>query len=404
MMPEKTSLRIIHCIRAPVGGVFRHVADLAEAQHNAGHSVGLICDSSTGGSFESERIAQLSPFLKLGVTRVAMRRQISPLDMLSTWQVAKEILRHSPDVLHAHGAKGGAYARVIGALLRLRGHRASRFYSPHGGSLHFDPNVLQGRIYFAAERLLERVTDGLIFVSRYEAEQYAKKVGTPRIPSQIVYNGLRSCEYEPVAVAADAADFLFIGTLRDLKGPDLFVRAVARLAERSENNPTAVIVGAGDEKPKYEALVEDLGVRARICFLDPMPARDAFCLARCVVIPSRAESMPYIVLETIAAHRPIVTTNVGGIPEIFDTESERLVRPDDVDALTAAMAGFLETPGLAERDAKRRAERLRETFSLPVMAGEVEQFYRLIVDGIPSTASKQPHLSQPPSRRQIFIR
>ena len=50
-------LRIVHCFRAPVGGLFRHVRDLVEAQHRAGHAVGIICNSSTGGAFEDEALS-----------------------------------------------------------------------------------------------------------------------------------------------------------------------------------------------------------------------------------------------------------------------------------------------------------------------------------------------------------
>ena len=59
--------------------------------------------------------------------------------------------------------------------------------------------------------------------------------------------------------------------------------------------------------------------------MPPMPARRAFALARTVVLPSRAESLPYVVLEAAAAGIPLIATRVGGIPEIFEGETERLV-------------------------------------------------------------------------------
>ena len=375
-MLQSTPLKIIHCIRAPVGGVYRHVADLATAQNAAGHSVGLICDSTTGGAFEDDAIAALAPALKLGVTRIAMSRSISPMDAVSAWRVARQVRQTPPDVLHAHGAKGGVFARLVGALLHLQGHRTIRLYCPHGGSLHYHPKSLQGRVYFAAERLLERATDGLVFVSKFEADTYVAKIGMPKTAHRIIHNGLRSEEFEPVVPNEDAADFLFIGALRHLKGPDVIIDALRKIADRGEKTLSAVIVGAGEEKAALVAQARDLGLADAIRFEEPMTAREAFRLARCVLLPSRAESLPYIVLEAIAAQRPVITTNVGGIPEIYGAESDRLVPPGDAEALATAMEAYLEAPTAAEAVAQAHARRLKDRFSLKVMAGEVERFYR----------------------------
>ena len=84
---------------------------------------------------------------------------------------------------------------------------------------------------------------------------------------------------------------------------------------------------------------------AAVAFLPPMPAREAFALARTVVVPSRAESMPYLVLEAAAAGVPLIATDVGGIPEILAGETERLVPPGDAGALAAAMRRALDAPG-----------------------------------------------------------
>ena len=370
-------LRIVHCFRAPVGGVFRHVSDLAEAQERNGHAVGVICDATTGGAFEEERLARLSAFLALGLKRVPMRRQVAPSDIAATFRLMREVRALDPDVLHAHGAKGGAYARTIGTLLRASGSRVARIYSPHGGSLHHDAASLGGRVYFAAERMLERMSDALIFVSQYEADVYAAKVGRPRRPFVIVRNGLRPEEFEPVVPVADARDFLFIGEVRALKGPDVFIEALAALA--AEGRPaTAWMVGQGPERAEMEALAAAKGLGDRLAFRDPMPARQAFALARTVVIPSRAESMPYIVLEAVAAGRPIVTTRVGGIPEIFGPEAGRLIPPGDAAALTAATREQLAGAQGALAVAEGLREQIRAGFSLEAMAAAIDGVYRSV--------------------------
>ena len=89
--------------------------------------------------------------------------------------------------------------------------------------------------------------------------------------------------------------------MRDLKGPDIFIDALALAGTRLGRPLKAVMVGDGDDLPRYHAQVRRLGLDGHVRFLPPMPARQAFALAELVVVPSRAEAMPYIVLETLAA-------------------------------------------------------------------------------------------------------
>jgi glycosyltransferase involved in cell wall biosynthesis len=367
----RKNLSIVHVTRSPVGGIFRHISDLAFAQHMAGGAVGLICDSVSGGAFEEERIAALAPRLKLGIVRVPMSRSIGPADLAATLAVSRRIAVMRPDVVHAHGAKGGLYGRIAAMAERRRGRQVAAFYAPHGGSLHYDPRSLAGRLFFAVERALERVTDGLIHVSAYEAAAYREKIGAPRCPAHVVLNGLRPEEFEPVVAESDAADFLFIGELRDLKGVDVLIEALAIL-RREGRNPRALIVGGGtpvDERRYWESVVS-AGLSGLVEFRPPMAARRAFALARTIVVPSRAESLPYLVLEAAAAGMPIIATRVGGIPEILG-DLKPLVLPGDAPALAAAMRSALATPPGMPSHAH-----LRQKFSLDAMAARIAGIYR----------------------------
>src|SRR5690606_13213647 len=100
-----------------------------------------------------------------------------------------------PQVLHGHGAKGGVYARLIGSCLQWRAPPVARIYSPHGGALHYDRKTLAGRFFFALERMMMRMTDQLLFVSEYELASFRTKIGQPRAPFRLVYNGLCASEF-----------------------------------------------------------------------------------------------------------------------------------------------------------------------------------------------------------------
>ena len=75
-------LRILHAVRAPVGGIIRHILDLANGQADRGHHVGIVADSLTGGERADAALAEIAPRLKLGVQRLAIRRNPGPADVL----------------------------------------------------------------------------------------------------------------------------------------------------------------------------------------------------------------------------------------------------------------------------------------------------------------------------------
>ncbi|RVA02331.1 glycosyltransferase family 4 protein, partial [Mesorhizobium sp. M7A.F.Ca.US.001.02.1.1] len=171
---------------------------------------------------------------------------------------------------------------------------------------------------------------------------------------------------------------LYIGMMRDLKGPDIFIDALALAGPRFGRALTAVMVGDGDDLPRYHGQVKRLGLERHVRFLPPMPAREAFALAALIIVPSRAEAMPYIVLETLAAGKPMIATAVGGIPEIFDTGSPALIRPDPIE-LAERMSQALADPA-AYRDLMPDEADLKARFGADVMAADIENAYFAALD------------------------
>ena len=385
-MAGERPLRIIHCFRSPIGGIFRHVRDLAEFHAKAGHEVGIICDSLTGGSFEDALFDDIRPYLSLGLLRLPIDRSISPADIAAFRRSFREIKSLQPDVLHGHGAKGGAIARLIGSALRVNRYRVARLYSPHGGSLHYERRALAGAAVLAAERLLERMTDALVFVCDFEKDAYLRKVGRPRCRAERIYNGIHDRDFGTIHARPDAADFLYIGMLRDLKGPDVFIEAFAQ-TERLIGRPlSAMMIGDGPDRQKYLDMMVRLGLGRRIAMLPAMRAEEAFALARTVVVPSRAEAMPYVVLEALAAGKPVIASRVGGIPEALGPQSAALATPGDAASLAAIMARAMTDPGWRAAVMPDPVA-FRDTFSASHMSASLLALYRdILAAGRPAAA------------------
>ncbi len=378
-MRNNRPLRIIHCFRSPVGGIFRHVRDLVEEHSRAGHEVGIICDSSTGGAHEDRLFEQIRPYLALGMTRLPIRRSVSPTDIPAIWRSYKHIRSLQPDVLHGHGAKGGAFARIIGSALRVNKYRVARLYSPHGGSMHFDRKTLLGRAVLRLERMQERLTDALVFVCDFERKTYEAKVGTPRTEARLIYNGIRDSEFVPVPTRSDCVDFIFIGMLRDLKGPDLFIDAFAR-TERLVGQPlSALVVGDGPDRDRYETMIVERGLGRRIGMLPAIAVTEAFSMSQNVVVPSRAEAMPYIVIEALAAGKTVIASRVGGIPEVLGPDSVALATPDDAGDLARIMATAITSANWHETVMPPR-NTLKSVFSASAMARDVLKLYSELID------------------------
>ncbi len=378
-MPQTFPLRIVHCFRSPIGGIFRHVRDLAEQHARAGHEVGILCDSSTGSEHEDRMFEQIRPYLSLGLTRMPIQRSIGFSDAAALHASYKEIRSLQPNVLHGHGAKGGAVARIIGSALRVKKYSVARVYSPHGGSLHFDPKSMAGRGVFATERLLERMTDALVFVCEYERQTYVRKIGRPRCADRMIYNGISDRDFVRIPPRSDGVHFLYLGMLRDLKGPDVFIDAFAR-TERMVGHPlSALIIGDGPDRDKYDAMMQQRGLGRRIGLLPAMPVKDAFAMSDTVVVPSRAEAMPYIVLEALGAGKTVIASRVGGVPEALGTESEALVEPGNAEDLARVMTKAITTQGWGTATLPD-PEDFKAKFSASTMADQIASLYRERLD------------------------
>ena len=363
-------LRILHVVRAPVGGIIRHILDVANGQIERGHHVGIVADSLTGGTRADAVLAEIEPRLKLGVHRVAIRREPRFADLMVWAHIAGLIRKLKPDVVHGHGAKAGAYVR-----LRRRSNKVIRVYTPHGGSLHYPLDTWKGRFYSQLERTLMNSTDLFLFESAFARDTYQRTVGKPSGLVRCVFNGVTSEEFEPVAKADDASDVAYVGEFRRIKGADLLIEAVARL--RAGGKPVTLTLGGdGEEFERLKEQVKRLSLGEAVRFIGHVKARYGFSKGSLLVVPSRGDSMPYVVIEAGAAGIPMIAANVGGIPQIFDTHTDALFAPSNVAAMADAIKAALDNPTATAARAQKLRERISEHFSQSAMVEGVLAGYR----------------------------
>ncbi len=362
-------MRVLHVFRTPVGGLFRHVRDVSRGLSAQGHEVGILCDSTTGGDMAVKLLDSVQPFCALGISRIPISRMPGLGDLSGVRAVEAAARRLKPDVIHCHGAKGGLYGRIAGRRLGL-----PSVYTPHGGSLHYSWASPAGAVFLTAEKALRSIGSALHFVCRFERELFDAKIGIGGKPHAVVYNGLWADEFAPAVPDDGAADLLFLGDMRLLKGVDVLLEAIARL--NAVRPVTACLVGDGPDMAQFKAKASALGIAPRVSFPGRMGARDAFRRGRVLVMPSRNESFPYVVLEACAAGVPLIASRVGGIPEIL--EPHNLVPPGDIDALAAALTTALSDPAAVAREASATRERLKKDFSAEAMVNGVLALYRQI--------------------------
>jgi glycosyltransferase involved in cell wall biosynthesis len=370
-------LRILHVFRAPLGGLFRHVLDLARGQAERGHDVGIFCDSTTGGARADQVFAELSGQLALGITRVPMSRYPSLTDAKAQLAETATRKRLQPQIVHAHGSKGGVYARMPALIAPGRDYATA--YTPHGGSFNYKPGGTEHKIYMAVERLLERATDMFLFESKFIAGRFEAYIGhLPRSDHRIVLNGISEAEFEPIDHSEAAFDLVYLGELRSAKGIDTLIEALALLKQRDRLTPRILIVGSGPDEAVLRAMTVSRGIAEQCVFEPPGPIRRALSKAHVMVVPSRAESLPYVVLEAAAAAQPLISTDVGGINEIYGPDHRhRLIPANDPATLASAIRDML-----AQSDVERLAQaadladHVRRNFCLNAMVDGVIDAYR----------------------------
>jgi len=366
------------------GGVGRHVLDLFEGLTERGYEA-LLC----GPAVPSASLlvtGQPSPSTAAAAERhvpLAMERAISPrADTVVLARYTGIVRAVKPDLIHAHSSKAGAIAR-LGKLVHPR---IPVLYTPHGYAFAgFFDRERERLAYREAERALSPFTRRVIAVCRAEARLAASVCPARRV--RVVYNGIeaaggRTPDGRVRALSSRGTVVCSVTQLRPGKGVETLIDAMPEVAARHPD-VQLVIVGDGPMRSALQGRAENHGIGAAVHFLGEHTDPEAVLRASDVfVLPSWAESFPYVILEAMSVGLPILASDVGGIAEaIDDGESGLLVAARDHAAIARGLVSLLDDPGLRARLADSARAVVSHRFTRAGMIAQLADVYEEVLCG-----------------------
>jgi glycosyltransferase involved in cell wall biosynthesis len=317
------------------------------------------------------------------VHRLDISNSLSVKSFISTYRLLKKV---SADILHTHGGTAGFYGRLA-SIINYKGVVIHTYHGIH--YLNFDKNLL-GRIYKLIDKFLLRITDCTICVAQKDFEIGLKAGIVKKENSIVIHNGV---DVEKFSLTNKNSDFKInlkkenesiiigsVGRLHHQKGYEYLINGSKAVLEKFPN-VKFVLIGDGELRNSLESLAKKTGVYNSYSFMgnqneiaELLEQIDIF------VLPSLWEGLPLVILEAMAAKKPVVATEVNGIVEIIESGKEGLlVPPKNSNALSLALIRLLEDNELCKVLALNAYEKVARDFNIAKMINETESLYHKLL-------------------------
>lgn len=312
------------------------------------------------------------------VREVSLRK-----DFLSLCSLVSIIKKNGCEIVHTHTSKAGILGRLAAWFCGVK----VVVHSTHGTIFrgYFKPALL--RLFVLIEKLTAKVTDRIICLSRKEIDEYLEKKIGKREQFTAIYNGLdlstfetKSKDLKEIRERLDIRDTDYVGAtigrLTKVKGQRYLIEALP-LIKKEIPNIVLLIAGDGEdsESLKNLALVSDVSSCVR--FLGHREdIADILACVDCFYLSSLNEGFGMVLLEAMAMRKPIIATEVGGIPEVVvNGVTGILIPPADPIAIALATLELYRDPSLRERMGLAGYSRLKSTFGIDNHVRSTEILY-----------------------------
>jgi glycosyltransferase involved in cell wall biosynthesis len=327
---------------------------------------------------------------KRGVRFIPVGSLVRPIypvwDVVALLMLLWHIRREKPDIVHTHTSKAGILGRLAARIAGV----PHIVHTPHGHVFHGHFGRITSAVFLALERYFTRFTEKVVALTAGEKRDYVDLAVAKEQDIPVIHSGVDVGEFAAEgfdAVAKKLALGLdprkrhvgFVGWLLPIKGPGYLLNAMSAVWQEHPD-VELVFVGKGDLEGPLRAQASVTRCDGRVKFLgwredipEIMPLFDVF------VLPSLNEGMGRVLVEAMAAGRPVVASRVGGIPDLVrHGESGFLVEPRDDEAIAASISLLLGNPCKAERMGAHGRLRCSE-FGLSAMIARLDELYRDII-------------------------
>jgi len=384
--PDDDRIRLVTFVNGfAVGGTERHVVNLGKSLDRSQFDIRLACFRRLGQFLEEAEACRL-PIWEYPIDSLHNGRTLG-----QQWRFARDLRRHRIQIVHTYNFYPNVFALPAA---RLAG-------APRVVASIRDTGVYQTPMQKRVQRLACRMADCIV-VNAEAVRQWL--IGEGYRPGKIVVirNGVDLRRFDSqgdghrmrqeIGVPHGAPIVAVVSRLHELKGLDDFLEAAALLAARHREVRFLIVGGRlalKDGAPvSDDAYLESLARRARHLGISDRVVFTGFRLdvaellreVTVSVLPSLSEGLSNVLLESMAAGVPVVTTPVGGSPEaVVDGETGFLVPTRNPGALARAIDPLLADAGLARRMGEAGRRRIVEHFSLDGMARATERLYRSLL-------------------------
>ena len=378
-------IRVCYIVDAPfLGGAELYVARLARSLDAREFSASVLMRPGT----RDARLAQWAEELRAGgiaVETVPMRLPYAPLD---AWRIFRALERIAPHIVHVN--MPGPYDGQFGLVLPIARAAGAR-------TVVTEHLPMVERLWKRAllKRVGYRSLDLAVTMTQANARLLVERQGVPAERVRVVANGIPRAFGSPEGAAQlrwelgirDSQTLVvYVGNILPHKGLRRLIEAISKA--RSRPALRLVVAGTGADEAPCRQLAGDRGLSGQVTFLGWRSAAETEALLAAsdvLALPSEIEGLPYVLLEAMASHRPVIAGCVYGVPEVVeDGVTGILVDPHSIDEIAAALDSMSDVALRASMGEAARA-RFERNFTLEQHAARMQSLYRSLLGSPPHT-------------------